>query len=244
MNLKQILQNPPDAHKNSNGQYYSMGIPEKVLSFVSDHIDQTSNTLETGCGLSTVIFALAQSHHACITPARHEIERVKDYCRQNGIAAQKVKFYCDVSENVLPTLECEPLDLVLIDGRHGFPAPFIDFYYAGGKLKVNGLLVIDDTWLWTGDVLKQHLLLEPEWKLEADFSPRTCVFRKLAEGSQSKEWTEQEFVVRNSRFKLNDKPPSYLVTTFRYIKRGEFSLLAKKIGRKLTSRNSDSVANP
>src|SRR5205823_6508985 len=147
----------------------------------------------------------------------------------NEIRIDRLTFYPDLSETILPGLECEPLDLVLIDGRHGFPAPFIDFYYTANKIKINGLLVIDDTWLWTGDVLKQLLLSEPEWRLEADFSPRTSVFRKLAEGSESKEWTQQNFVVNNSHFKLNDEPVPYMIMAFRYIRRGEFSVLGSKI---------------
>jgi hypothetical protein len=108
---------------------------------------------------------------------------------------------------------------------------------------IGGLLVVADTWVWTGDVLKQYLLSEPEWELEADFSPRTSVFRKLAHGSQTKEWIEQAFVVKNSRFKLdekppsyielNEKPPSYIVTAIRLLKRGQVSLLAKKVFNKL-----------
>jgi hypothetical protein len=86
--------------------------------------------------------------------------------------------------------------------------------------------------------LKQHLLLESEWKLEVDFAPRASVFRKRAEGSQSKEWTEQRFVMNNSQFKLSeieDRAPSYLVTAWRYLKRGQFSPLRKKIVQKVAS---------
>ena len=210
-----------------------MGITEEVLRFISDRIDHSSCTLETGCGLSTVAFALTGAHHICITPSENEIELVKDYCRKNDISTDRITFCAEVSEKVLPRRDCEPLDLVLIDGRHGFPAPFVDFYYTANKLKIGGLLVIDDTWLWTGDVLKQHLLLEPEWKLETDFPPRTTVFRKLAEGSQSKEWVDQPFVVNKSHFKLDEKPPSHFTTAVRYLKRGEFSVLGKMIVRKL-----------
>lgn len=233
MNLTEILQNPPNPHRDRAGKYYSMGLPENVLRFIAQRIDESASTLETGCGLSTVMFALSGSRHICINPASHEIERIKEYCLGNRIPTRQVTFCQDVSEKVLPGLECDMLDLVLIDGRHGFPAPFIDFYYLAEKLKVGGLLVVDDTWLWTGDVLKQYLLSEPEWELEADFSPRTSVFRKLAHGSQNKEWTEQAFVVKNSRFKLNDRPPPYIIVAIRYLKRGQVLLLAKKIFSKL-----------
>jgi hypothetical protein len=233
MNLTDVLQNPPRAQRKPDGEYVSMGLADDVSHFISDHVDDSSFTLETGCGLSTVLFALSGARHICITPATDEIDRIKEYCGRNGIALDKVTFHASSSEKVLPGIECDSLDLVLIDGRHGFPAPFIDFYYTAGKLKIDGLLVIDDTWLWTGDILKQILLLEPEWKLEVDFSPRASAFRKLAEGSQTKEWTEQNFVVSNSILKLNVPPPSYFVTAGRYLKRGEFAVLGRMVARKL-----------
>jgi predicted O-methyltransferase YrrM len=234
MNLTDIIKNPPTAHRElENGEFYSMGLTEEVLNFISTHIDDSSHTLETGCGLSTAVLALLGARHICITPVESEIERIQDYCKLNDIPTNAITFYPSDSEIVLPNLECAPLDLVLIDGRHGFPAPFIDFYYTADKLKIGGLLVIDDTYLWTGDVLKQLLLLEPEWEIEADFAPRACVFRKLAEGTESKEWTQQQFVVLNSEYKLTTKPVPYSVTAFRYLKRGEFSILGKMVARKL-----------
>ena len=233
MNLAHILENPPLPHEDDVGQHVLWGITKEVSYFISEHVNDASYTLETGCGLSTVLFALSRARHICITPAQDEIERIKDYCMKNDIPTDQITFHPDISEIVLPGLKCEPLDLVLIDGRHGFPAPFIDFYYTAGKLKTGGFLIVDDTWLWTGEMLKQYLLLEPEWKHEAEFSPRTSVFRKLAEGSQSKEWCHQNFVVNHSRLKLNDKPAPYIVTALRYIKRGQFSVLASKILRKL-----------
>lgn len=210
-----------------------MGVTQEVLDFIISSIDDSSYTLETGCGLSTTVLAFLGANHICITPSQTEIVRVLDYCKSNNIPVDKTTFYPHQSETVLPNLNCEPLDLVLIDGRHGFPAPFIDFYYTADKLKVGGLLVIDDTWLWTGDVLKNFLMLEPEWQLEADFAPRASIFRKLAEGTNAKEWTQQQFVVINSEFKLTSKPVSYPVKAFRYIKRGEFSILSRVIARKL-----------
>jgi len=232
MDITRLLQNPPRVQRNGQGQFVEMGLPAEVLNFISRHIDASAHTLETGCGVSTIVFALAGTRHICITPAEHEIQRVKEYCLAESVSADRISFHADCSEKVLPALQCEPLDLVLIDGRHGFPAPFIDFYYTVSRLKIGGLLVVDDTWLWTGEVLKQVLLSEPEWHLEADFAPRTVVFRKLAEGTEAKEWTQQEFVVSNSAFEMNEAPPSSLVTAARYLKRGEFSELGRKIAKK------------
>src|SRR6266481_2908606 len=119
MNLKQIIDNPPNPHRNQEGDYFAMGLTEQVLNFISERVDGSSHTLETGCGLSTAVFAYLGARHICITPATYEAERVKEYCSANKISADRLTFYTEASEKVLPELKCEPLDLVLIDGRHG-----------------------------------------------------------------------------------------------------------------------------
>jgi hypothetical protein len=88
---------------------------------------------------------------------------------------------------------------LLIDGQHAFPTPFIDWYYTADKLRVGGILIIDDTQLWTGQVLKQFLLEEAEWSLIEEFSARTVIFRKEKDYSHEKWWGQQPYVVRKSR---------------------------------------------
>jgi hypothetical protein len=46
-----------------------------------------------------------------------------------------------------------PLDIVLIDGAHAFPFPFLDWYFTASALKAGGLLVIDDVQIATGTIL-------------------------------------------------------------------------------------------
>jgi hypothetical protein len=99
----------------------------------------------------------------------------------------------------LPGLAAEELDLVLIDGQHAFPAPFIDWYYTARRLKVSGMLLIDDIQLWTGRILTDFLSEEPEWSLISDLSGRTAAFVKEKDYSQEKWWGQQPYIVRKSR---------------------------------------------
>jgi hypothetical protein len=87
---------------------------------------------------------------------------------------------------------------VLIDGAHGFPIPFLDWYYTADRLNVGGLLAIDDTEIWTGHVLKMFLMAEPEWKLEADYGPRSVIFRKLQHGGLGRNKWDQPYVVEQT----------------------------------------------
>jgi predicted O-methyltransferase YrrM len=83
-------------------------------------------TLETGCGYSTIIFALKGMRHTVISPIFEEHQRIGEWCDANEIDLSNVEFKLGRSEDLLPALKPEPLDLVLIDGWHAFPAPFLD----------------------------------------------------------------------------------------------------------------------
>lgn len=250
MDLQQVLADPPAAHQDPSGNFFSMSMIHEVLTFIHANIHDHSTTLETGCGSSTVIFALAGAHHTVITPAEHELERIKEYCRERNISTDKVRFTLGLSQWVLPALELPLLDLVLIDGCHGFPAPYIDWFYTAGKIKVGGLLVVDDVWVWSCQLLKDVLQEQPEWEIIADFPPRTTVFRKKAEGSEYLEWTRQPYVARNGYLKfingviqqgsstggddINSQTTA-LSRVLGHVRKGEFSTIAKKIVRRISN---------
>ncbi len=198
MNLQDILNQPPQLHQDGSGESVSWGLVEEVLRFIDARVTADWATLETGAGLSTILFALKGAAHTCVTPNSPEVERIGAYCRQQGIATDTLHFEVRGSEAALPQLAPTPLDLVLIDGRHAFPTPYIDWYYTAERLKIGGLLIIDDLQLWTGQVLRDFLLAEPEWMLHTEFASRAVAFTKLREGSHRKEWGEQPYTVRNS----------------------------------------------
>lgn len=96
------------------------------------------------------------------------------------------------------SLDIDHLDLVLIDGSHAFPLPFIDWYYTYQKLKVGGKMIVDDTQLWTGLVLKRFLILEPEWQYERNSPPRSAIFTKVGSCIEAKWHGQQPYVVQKS----------------------------------------------
>jgi hypothetical protein len=75
----------------------------------------------------------------------------------------------------------------------------IDWYYTADKLRVGGMVMIDDTQLWTGHALKRFLIQEPEWELVEDVSARTAIFMKPKEYNHEKWWGQQAYVVQNSK---------------------------------------------
>ena len=145
-----------------------------------------------------MVFALGGAGHVCITPAPAEVQKIRDYCAAHGISLDAVTFHVGRSELVLPRLDLPELDLVLIDGGHGFPTPFLDWFHGAERLRVGGLLIVDDTQLWTGRELRDFLAEEPGWALRAEFAMRAAVFEKTAPSPRLPEWFAQPFVRRRS----------------------------------------------
>lgn len=90
------------------------------------------------------------------------------------------------------------LDLVLVDGSHSFPLPFIDWFYAQGALRDGGVLVIDDVQIWTGRVLRDFLRAEPGWTPVAEWAGRVAAFTKGADAVAARMWRRQPYVARRS----------------------------------------------
>ena len=240
MDIKQILDRRPVLHGTADGQRVDMGIASEVLNFLLEHAPEGGASLETGCGLSTVLFAHRSSRHTAISPAGQEFKDLLDFCRANGVKTDGLELIEGKSEYVLPTLKPEPLDVVLIDGRHGFPAPFIDWFYTAGRLKLGGLLVVDDTWLWAPMVLRDLLAEQPQWESLGQVGGRSAVFRKTGEGSEWGDWNDQPYSYRNGHLRLTPQgvdvvmpePPSLAERLARHVSRGEWRALGQKaLGR-------------
>lgn len=199
MNAKTLLADPPRAHLDSAGNPVPWQVASRIIEIIDANVTPESRTLETGAGFSTGMFAAKGCEHTCVVPWRSEVELIEDWARRVGVSLERVEFQCGRSEDVLPRLDSTPLDFVLIDGGHGFPTPFIDWWYAGGRLRRGGLLVIDDTELWTGRVLSGFLHEQPGWERVESLPLRSMVFRRTEDPSDALEdWRHQPYVVKRS----------------------------------------------
>src|SRR4051812_28382756 len=147
------------------GQPAYWAVAEDVARLLDEVLSQGSRTLETGAGLSTIIFAIKGAYHTCVVPDSGLVDRIVEYCSAVGISTSGINFEIGRSEEVLPRLRAHDLDVVLIDGAHAFPIPFIDWFYSARLgLRTGGTLVIDDTQLWMGHLLADFLRCEPGWR--------------------------------------------------------------------------------
>jgi hypothetical protein len=175
-----IRQSPPLLH--GDGDHY-FGLAWKALEWIEANVQPGMRTLETGSGASTVVFAARGAHHTAISPSADEHRRIADYCAASGISTEQVRFVDESSHTALERLNGEPLDVVLIDGAHGFPFPMLDWYLVQGRIRVGGALIVDDAYIPAVNSLVSNLRDMRAWDLEAAPGGRTVVFRKkLADG--------------------------------------------------------------
>ena len=156
-------------------------------------------TLESGAGLSTLVFALSGATHTCVTPNRSEVDAIRAYAESQSIDLSRTRFLVDSSDRCLPRVELAALDLVLIDGKHAFPWPTIDWFYSSESLKFGGIMVVDDANIPSVGNLCQYMREDPCWSLLKQFEETTFFFRKGAGDLRNMAWHMQPWVTRRYR---------------------------------------------
>jgi predicted O-methyltransferase YrrM len=217
--VDRIFAEPPRIHAMDTSDDPALGVwstDHDCYVLLAGHIGPGKRTLETGSGVSTVLFAAAGARHTSVTPAHAEADRILAYCAEQGIETGSLEFEIGCSDEVLPRLPDEQFDLILIDGNHGFPTPILDWYYAASRLRSGGLLVIDDIQLPAVAHLCAFIDRDPRWNTFSR-SDKWIAFTRINEGLLRQDWFEQ---------------PSYAATS----NRGLVIRAARKIRRRLQRR--------
>ena len=197
MDLQFLLSSPPKLHGPDHAPTDAWRLDDETLLFLDAHICSEMCTIETGAGVSTIVFALKRTHHTCVVPDRRVVRRIRRYCTSAAISLDTVTFVVDRSEYALPRLKRRAYDFALIDGRHGFPAPFMDWFYLVERLRLGGSVLVDDLWIWTCDVLARFLDADPGWQRYGTLR-NSAAFLKEAEDTQHAEWVNQPFLYQQS----------------------------------------------
>lgn len=196
--IDRVISDPPAVHEAD--PVSGLAPPHGVWStdrdcyeFLAGRCGPGSRTLETGLGISTALFAAWRCEHTCVVPSDEERSRLLTYLSRRGIPADRLTVEVGLSERVLPALEPTGLDLVLIDGGHGFPTAIIDWFYAGGRLVEGGVLVLDDLLLRSVTAgLLDFLDADPRWARLAG-TAKWAAWRRKSSGPLSEEWIGQPF---------------------------------------------------
>jgi predicted O-methyltransferase YrrM len=183
--VEQLRREPPGLHAEG-AEYWGLAWP--ALEWLEREVRPGMTTLETGSGASTLVFAAGGAEHVAVTPAPDEAERFRAECERRSIDASRVRFELGLSHEVLPRLAARPLDLVLVDGAHGFPYPVLDWWLAAPHVRIGGRVLLDDAYMPPVRALVDALRAQPHWEVEGAVGYRTVVVRKLAEGLPSFDW--------------------------------------------------------
>jgi FkbM family methyltransferase len=108
---------------------------------------QQINTAETGCGASTILFSKFSAQHTvyCYDDSGSENSSVTFAKNCPIFVPENIKWvFGPTQETLLHTPPREPLDLVLIDGPHGYPFPELEYFRFWPLLKPGSIVVLDD----------------------------------------------------------------------------------------------------
>ena len=188
--IELLASDPPSVHENAPQGVWAAA--QDCLDFLGATLRPGSRTLETGCGATTIVFAAAGTAHTAVFLDESEGLAVQEWCRDHGFSTAGVSFHPGSSSETLPQLEIGDLDLVMVDGCHGFPFPQLDWYYAASHLVDGGVLVVDDTHLAAPYELRRYLERDPRWT-RIHVGTQWVAFRRVGSGSLDEEWTSQRF---------------------------------------------------
>jgi len=92
-----------------------------------------------------------------------------------------VTFRIGPSHEVLAHWEPRPLDLVLVDGAHGFPYPILDWWHVAAHVRVGGTVLLDDAYLPAVGAIVDFARASDAWRVEDAVSFRTARVTKLSD---------------------------------------------------------------
>ena len=145
MRVNEIIADPPIVHPDAPGGVWSTDAD--CYELIAGRIGPGSRTIETGCGISTAVFAAQGALHTCVTPFASEADATRGWCERHDVSTDNLHFVIGSSVDVLPALEPSHYDLVLIDGEHHHPTPTLDWYYTARALQRGAVVIVDDVQL-------------------------------------------------------------------------------------------------
>jgi hypothetical protein len=193
---------PPGLH---GGGDEFRGLAWPALEWLEREVRAGMRTLETGAGASTLAFAAGGAEHVAVTPDSGEEERIRAQAERMEIDTSRVRFEIGPSHEVLPRLDPGPLDLVLIDGAHGFPYPILDWWLVAPHVRLGGRILVDDAYMPPVTALVDALRAQRAWDVEGSVGYRTAIVRKLADELPHWDWTGERI---GGRMSFRHLPPS------------------------------------
>lgn len=191
--LERLISDNPSFHEWPDGSPANWAARPAVLNYLSSLLSPGMTTLETGAGQTTLVFAISGTSHYIITNQPNEPERIRQYCREKEIKGD-LHFLIGSSDMIFAQggMIPESLDMVFIDGAHRFPFPALDWHYTEGRLKIGGVMGIDDIDIPSVRLLHDFLNGEDQWEIIKVIG-KTSFFRKTGVPDTSLDHQGQRF---------------------------------------------------
>ncbi len=124
------------------------------------------NSAETGSGASTLLFSHLSGHHT-VFASDGGSGSVTNIRRSPLLRRNVVTFVEGPTQATLPRHQfTDKLQLVLIDGPHGYPFPDLEYYFLYPHLEAGALLILDDIHIPTVHNLFQFLRRDAMFELD------------------------------------------------------------------------------
>ncbi len=189
--MEQFLSDVPLLHTWDEGKTWnSGGFSAHALSQLHDllkeRFDSGFAAIETGAGASTIVMLMSGARELLsIAPDEGLFTRIRSFCEEKSVDVSPLTSSAAFSELALPQIAMSAIekdawvDVAFIDGGHGWPTVFVDFCYMHAMLRNGGLLIVDDTQLYSVKELVRFLLADWRFRLLRNISgPKTLVFEK------------------------------------------------------------------
>jgi FkbM family methyltransferase len=128
---------------------------------------QPLTTIETGCGASTIVFANYAAHHTvyCYDDRDSEASSVSYAQNFPGFRADTVRWiFGPTQRTIFAQPPQEQVDIVLLDGPHGYPFPQLEYFVFYAWLRPGGILIVDDIQIPTINELYRFLLQDDSFR--------------------------------------------------------------------------------
>lgn len=126
----------------------TVGPLRAIESYLQSHFGgRPVKTVETGCGASTILFSeYAQKHLTyCYDDRADENSSVDFTTSFPGFDGGRVEWVFGPTQKTIPRRPLdEEVDLILIDGPHGYPFPELEYFAFYPWLRRDGVLILDD----------------------------------------------------------------------------------------------------
>ena len=198
----EYLRNLPKLHSWDGGKTWNTGGFEvrhlrAMHELTTRFFPHGGDIIETGAGNSTVTFLLSgPGKLTSVCTTQSTLDGVASYCLTNDVPTDCFEPVCGRSEWVLNDIARSDrrFDIALIDGGHGWPTVFVDFFHLNYMLTQGGFIILDDLQLHSINELGR-LLFNERAKFElVQKIDKVAIFQKGTDDRYAGDWFEQTYI--------------------------------------------------